>query len=109
MAKVKKPENETEEESRIRKAKERVANTANRSEKTSWDRKMDNMIKLLGKLEPIEQQMSDLMALKIPIMDDVQILRMEMVKDCVHPYTHLVFHHDHVVCKFCNNKFNVIQ
>lgn len=108
MAKLKKPENESEEESRIRKAKERVANSANRSEKTAWDRKMDNMVKLLGKLDPIEQQISDLMALKIPIMDDIQILRMDMVKSCTHPITHLTFHDNYIKCKFCNSKFNTI-
>lgn len=109
MARLKKPENETVEEAELRRVKEAIANAATRNEKVSWDRKMDNMVKLLTKLQPIEDQITDLMTQKVPIIDDVQELRTDMVKDCVHPYTHLVAHEDHIVCKFCNRKFNVVN
>ena len=50
MARRKKPENETTEQTRARRTLESIADNATRSEKVSWDRKMDNMVTLLSKL-----------------------------------------------------------
>ena len=37
-------------------------------------------------------------------------LRREMVKECVHPFTHLVFQADGTVqCKFCMKNFQVLN
>ena len=109
MARQKRPENETEEEMMIRRAKERVANKSTRNEKVSWDRKMDNMVTLLTAIDPIEEQIIELMAKKIPIYDEIQALRQIMIKECTHPITHLVHKGDHVICKFCDRKFNVME
>ena len=109
MARRKKPENETTEQTRARRTLESIADNATRSEKVSWDRKMDNMVTLLSKLKPIEEGILDLMAQKQPIIDDIAALRREMVKDCVHPFTHLVFQQDGTVqCKFCMKNFQVL-
>lgn len=106
MARRKKPEHETLEESQHRRLLEQVADAATRGEKVSWDRKMDNMVSLLAKLKPIEDQMVDLMAAKIPILDEVSNLRREMIKDCIHPYTHLIDLGDGSArCKFCEKTF----
>ncbi|PPD53422.1 MAG: hypothetical protein CTY12_04900 [Methylotenera sp.] len=107
MARLKKPENETENEALVRREKETIANNATRNEKVSWDRKMDNMVSLLALLQPIEEQITDLTAQKMPIIDRIQALRTDMVKECVHPYTHLVHHEDYIVCKFCDKKFTI--
>lgn len=107
MARRRKPENETIEDAEIRHIMETVAGSATRNEKVSWNRKMDGMQDLLNKLRPIEDQISELLTAKQPILDLVQELRQEMVKDCVHPYTHLIYKDDHVVCKFCYKKFVV--
>ena len=107
MARRKKPEDETAVQQRERLIFETIANTSDRSEKTSWNRKMDNMVKLFAKLRPIEERIIDLQAKKMPIFDDVQELREVMVKECVHPYQYLVLHDDHVVCKFCNKRIQV--
>lgn len=109
MARRKKAENETPEQTEVRRVLELVADNATRSEKVAWDRKMDNMVKLLAKLRPIEEQIIDLTVQKGPILDDVQQLRTEMVKECVHPYTHLTFnsHDGTIVCKFCERKFAI--
>lgn len=107
MARLKKPENETEDEALVRREKETIANNATRNEKVSWDRKMDNMVSLLALLQPIEDQITDLTAQKMPIIDRIQELRKDMVKECVHPYTHLVHHDDYIVCKFCDRKFTL--
>jgi len=103
MARMKKPESETEQEAVIRRQLEAVSNSSNRSEKTSWNRKMDNMVKLIAKLRPIELKMIDLHAEKLPILDDIEALRSLMTKECVHPYDQLAYKDDHIVCKFCGN------
>lgn len=109
MAKRKRPENETLEESTIRQTLETVADNATRSEKVSWDRKMDNMVSLLAKLKPVEEQILDLMAQKTPIMDEITLLRQDMIRECVHPFTHLVHLGDNkATCKFCGKTFSVL-
>lgn len=111
MPRRKKPEGETSEQTRARRALETIANTATRGEKVSWDRKMDNMVKMMSKLRPIEEQIMDLMAQKQPIFDQIAALRVEMVHECVHPYTSLVLkdteNGEAVECKFCLRRFNV--
>lgn len=109
MARRKKPDDETIEQAEVRRILETIADTATRSEKVSWDRKMDNMVRLLARLRPIEEQLLDLMAQKGPLLDEVQGLRKDMVKDCVHPYTHLTYNENDgtIVCKFCERKFAI--
>ena len=112
MARRKKPENESSDETRIRRALETVADKATRNEKVSWERKLDNMIQLVASVRPLEDQISDLIVKKQPIMDDIQKLRADMVSDCVHPYTHLTHHTDSVMgeyieCKFCFKRFSM--
>lgn len=107
MARQRKPDNETTEETRVRQLLEAVANNANRSEKTSWNRKMDNMVKLLAQLRPLEQQVLEIMEKKQPIIDDIMQLRTTMVQECIHPYDHLTFFNDHVRCKFCDRRISV--
>jgi hypothetical protein len=110
MARRKKPENETPEQAEVRRTLEAVADYAPRGEKVSWDRKMDNMVALLARLRPIEEHIIDLMAQKLPIIDEITALRREMVRDCVHPFTHLVHNEDGtVLCKFCNKTINVVE
>lgn len=110
MSRRTKPENETKDQEADRQLMESVANSPSRSEKTSWNRKMDNMVKLLAKLSPIEEQIIELSAQKMPIFDDVQALRDVMVGECIHPYQYLVKVADGVVeCKFCNRKVKATQ
>lgn len=107
MARQRKPENETVEEARVRQMLESIANNSDRSEKTSWNRKLDNMVKLIARLAPLEDQIAELEALKTPMIDDVQALRQVMVNECIHPYDHLTYFENHVNCKFCNRKISV--
>ncbi len=107
MARQRKPENETIEEARVRQLLESVANNADRSEKTSWNRKMDNMVKLIARLKPFEQKILDLSEQKLPILDLIQELRLTMVKECVHPFDHLTYFENHVRCKFCDRRISV--
>lgn len=107
MARKKKPENETPGEAKLRQLFESVANSASRSEKTSWNRKMDNMVKLIALLRPIEEKILDLMGEKLPIADDVSALRLDMVRECIHPIEQLVKKDKIIECKFCNRKINL--
>jgi hypothetical protein len=110
MARRKKPDGETADQAEMRRKLELVADTATRSEKVSWDRKMDNMVTLIAKLRPIEDKILDLMSEKTPIIDEISALRREMVKECVHPYHMLVDLGDGTTrCKFCDKKFGMVQ
>lgn len=107
MARRKKPLNETTEQSVERKLFEDISNQSTRSEKTAWNRKMDNMVKLLARIRPLEEQILDLTAQKAPLLDEVVELRKTMVNECVHPYEQLVQRDGYVECKFCGRKIRV--
>ena len=107
MARRKSPENETEEQRTERQHLEAVANVANRSEKTAWNRKMNNMVSLLAKLRPLEDKILELIEQKQPILDDVAELRGVMVNECIHPYEYLLHEGDHVKCKFCDKSISI--
>ena len=68
---------------------------------------MDNMVKLIALLRPIEEQILELMAQKMPVMDDVTALREQMIKECVHPIDDLVYKETHIECKFCGKKIGI--
>lgn len=108
MARKKKPENETVDEATLRRILEFVSNIASRSEKTSWNRKMDNMVKLISQLTPIEEKILEIMLKeKQPILDLINDLRTSMINECVHPFDQLVLKEDHILCKFCNRKIGI--
>ncbi len=108
MARRKKPENETTEEAELRLLLELIANHANRSEKTAWKRKLKNMEGLLEELRPIEEKILTILAEeKQPLLDTIAELRVLMVKDCIHPYEHLIKKDGFVECKFCGKKMRV--
>jgi len=109
MARRKKPEGETPEQAKERYILESIANHATRSEKTSWNRMMDNMVSLIATIKPIEDKILRLQAKKIPIVDEIQHLRKKMVRECVHPYDHIIYTDDAVLCKFCGNRLKVIN
>lgn len=110
MARRKKPENETAEQATERNLFERISNHANRSEKTAWKRKLTNMGKLLEKIHPVEEKILAIMKNeKQPLLDEIYSLRQIMVKECIHPYEHLVQKDGHVECKFCNRRINTIN
>lgn len=109
MARRKKPKNETAEQAELRLLLESIANHADRSEKTAWKRKLKNMEKLLDDLRPIEEKILTIIAdEKQPMLDKIEKLRLIMVKECVHPYEHLVKAPDgYIECKFCNTKLRI--
>lgn len=107
MARRKKPDVETFDETMRRRVKEAIANASNRSEKTSWNRKMDNMVKLITQLRPIEDKIVALEAQKYPIMDEITALRKLMLNECIHPYEYIELKSDHAECKFCCKRLSI--
>lgn len=110
MTKRKKPENESHDEAQERQRLEYISNFSTRSDKTSWNRKLDNMVKLMSQLTPIEDKIMQIMAEeKQPLLDEIQELRLTMIKECVHPFEQLVEHDNHIECKFCTRHFNIVD
>ena len=107
MARRKKSKNETAEEGYARRVLEEISNVANRSEKTSWNRKLNKMVKLISNVRPLENQILDLIEQKTPLLDDISSLRQQMIRECIHPFDHLVLHKTHVECKFCNKLISI--
>ena len=106
MARMKKPENETQDETVVRQVLETIANHATRSEKTAWERKRNNMDLLVKQLRPLEDKIMEIRAKMNPIYDDISTLRKDMVDDCIHPFDMLIHKGDHVDCKFCGKSLN---
>ena len=86
---------------------ERISNIASRSEKTSWQRKMNNMEDMLKQLRPLEDKVLQLNAEMQPIYDAMAILRSVMVLECIHPKNHLVIKDECVECKFCGKRLKI--
>jgi small-conductance mechanosensitive channel len=107
MGRIKKAEGETPEEAHKRRVLEKVANHANRSEKTSWQRKYKNMQAVYNELKPVEDEILDLLNQKQRMLDDITAMRQVMVDECIHPYELLILNEDHIECKFCNKKLSV--
>lgn len=106
MARKKKPIVETNEQAEIRRTLETISNHATRSEKTSWERKYRNLTKLLETIRPIEAQITELMAKKAPLMDEMEKIRLSMINDCIHPFDLLSYEGTHATCKFCNKRLS---
>jgi len=69
---------------------------------------MDNMVKLISQLTPIEEKILEIMLKeKQPILDQINDLRTSMINECVHPFDQLVLKDDHILCKFCNRKVGI--
>lgn len=76
-------------------------------DKTSWMRKFDNLQKLITDVNELADQILEIEAKKIPILDDIAVLRTQMVQECIHPIDFLVEHDDYIECKFCSKKLKV--
>lgn len=109
MARRKAPSNESPEERKARRIKEEISNTANRSEKVSWNRKLDALVKLVARIRPIEEEILELHVKKMPIFDEIQELRETMVNECVHPFEYLELDasQEFAICKFCGRNVGV--
>ena len=104
MAKRKRPEDVSPEDLALHNEKDFIANHATRSEKTAWQRQYEHLSKFVRKLEPIEDKMLALIHEKSKILDEILILRKELVETCIHPFDDLIKHDGALICKFCEKR-----
>jgi len=107
MSKRKKPEFETLEQESIWDMKDSISNHATKSEKNTWARKRKNIELLVEQVQPIEREIMVLTAKAMPIHDDINRLRQDMVANCVHPFDLLEYKGNVIHCKFCDAKLSV--
>ncbi len=109
MAKRKTPEELTPEQLDEHREKDNIANHATRSEKTAWQRQHEKLEQLIKKLEPVEDKILALTTQKMTIIDELMVIRKELVETCIHPFDMLVKHDGFMVCKFCEKKITIAK
>jgi len=79
-----------------------IAEHFNKNDRISWKRKRDKLDKILEEdLNPIEENILNLIKQKNEIIDKVNDVRRLMVSECVHPYDYLEHKETFIECKFC--------
>jgi hypothetical protein len=58
-------------------------------------------------MRPLEEKIMALQAEHQSHLDKIQILRKQMVKECIHPRNSLVHKNTFIECKFCNAKLSI--
>lgn len=91
------------------KMKNQVCELADRSDKTSWNRKLKNITKLINEVQELEEEIQKIHEKKIPLLDKIAEYRAEMVDTCIHPEEYLTVHEGSVKCKFCEKTIKVIK
>lgn len=89
--------------------KNQVVELADRSDKTSWNRKLRNITKLIEEVQQLEDDIQKIHEKKLPLLDKIAEYRNEMVDTCIHPEEYLTVHEDAVKCKFCEKTIKVLN
>jgi GTP1/Obg family GTP-binding protein len=84
-----------------------ISKHADKNERLAWIRKMKKLQELVTTLEPFEQQIFEIIMKKQPIVDEINDIRNELVKVCIHPKDSLAHLDTHAICKFCNRKISL--
>ncbi|BBA65388.1 predicted ORF [Xanthomonas phage XacN1] len=84
-----------------------VANIKDKNEKLSWTRRQKKIEEMVVEMQPIEDQILALTAQRQEVLDKIQVLRKQMVKECIHPKNSLVHKETYIECKFCNAKLSI--
>lgn len=84
-----------------------VGKQKTKNEKLAWQRKLKKMEGLIAELEPLQEAILAIMDKKQPILDDITLLRNEMIKECVHPRDYLIHKGSHIECKFCSARLSI--
>lgn len=80
-----------------------VASHATKGEIAAWNRKRKAIERLItNNISVLEDKIIEANALLIPLYDNLNTLRTEMVQFCVHPTDLLIYKDGHIHCKFCN-------
>jgi hypothetical protein len=84
-----------------------VSSHHGKNEKLAWKRKIKKMEGIIAEIGKFEEQILEIVKQKQPLMDDIALLRAEMVRECIHPRDHLVHMGTMLTCKFCNNNISI--
>jgi hypothetical protein len=84
-----------------------VANIKDKNEKLSWTRRQKKIEEMVIEMQPIEDQILVLTTQRQEVLDKIQVLRKQMVKECIHPKNSLVHKETYIECKFCNAKLSI--
>ena len=84
-----------------------VSNIKDKNEKLSWTRRQKKIEQMVEEMRPLEDQILALNAERQVILDKIQDLRRQMVKECIHPKNSLVHKGTYIECKFCNAKLSI--
>lgn len=84
-----------------------VAAHHGKNEKLAWKRKIKKMAGLIESVAVVEEEILTLVLKKQPTLDEIAILRAEMVKECIHPKDHLAHLDSYLLCKFCDRKISI--
>ena len=91
---------------------EKITAIKPKNERMAFKRKMVKLDELVESLKPIEDKIIQIIVdEKYPIMDQIQALRLSMIKECVHPKEYLIHYKEddkeYVHCKFCEADISV--
>lgn len=80
-----------------------------KSDVLSWRRKKEKIEKMIEEeVQPLEDQILQLILQKQPLMDKIAELRGMMVETCIHPEDLLVEYDDGTMfCNFCNKRLKI--
>lgn len=84
-----------------------ASNIKHKNDKLSWSRRQTKVEEMVEAMRPIEDKIMEYTAQRQEILDKVQEVRKQMVKECIHPRNSLVHKGTHIVCKFCNAKLSI--
>lgn len=84
-----------------------VSSHHGKNAKLAWNRKIKKMDGLIADVRVLQEQILELTRKQQPTLDDIAVLRAEMIKECVHPKDHLVHLDTYLVCKFCDRKISI--
>lgn len=84
-----------------------VANIKDKNEKLSWTRRQKKVEEMVEEMQPIEDQILALTAQRQEVLEKIQAIRKQMVKECIHPKNSLVHKGTFIECKFCNAKLSI--
>lgn len=87
---------------------QRISTHRDKNERLSFKRKKDKMEELVKELNIVNDKILKITLDEVyPIQDKITELRIEMVKECVHPKDQLVHYGNYVLCKFCEARITL--
>lgn len=84
-----------------------VSSIPDKNEKLSWTRRQKRIEQMVEDLTPIVDEILALTAKRNEVLDKIQEIRKQMVKECIHPKNSLVHNGNNITCKFCNAKLSI--